>query len=89
MRMYIRVKGHVQGIGYRYFVIQSAQKHSLTGWVRNCSNGDVEGEAQGDENELRNFLGHLESGHAWARVDSVRRETIPEKKDEAGFDIRT
>lgn len=87
MRLHLKVKGYVQGIGYRYFVIQTARKFSLTGWVRNCSNGDVECEAQGTEKNLESFSEQLETGHSWARVVSVERETISEKIDEKGFGI--
>lgn len=88
MRQWFRVKGHVQGIGYRFFVVQAAQKLSLTGWVRNCSNGDVECEAQGGERSLESFLASLESGHPWARVEKVDLEPLPEKTDEKGFEIQ-
>ena len=52
MRLSILVRGRVQGVGYRYFVIRCAQELSLTGWVRNCSNGEVEIEAQGPDRSL-------------------------------------
>lgn len=88
MRIHARVIGHVQGVGYRYFVVQTAQQRHLTGWVRNCSNGDVECEAQGDEKILKNFLTRLETGHSWARIDAIQKETIDDKMNEKGFEIR-
>ena len=77
----------MQGVGYRYFVNNLARELSLTGWVRNCSNGEVECEAQGPEPRLREFLGRLESGHPWATVEGVAKDPIPEKRHENGFDI--
>ena len=88
MRVYLKVKGLVQGIGYRYFVIQTAQKLSLSGWVRNCSNGDVECEAQGSEKNLKDFFAFLENGHSWARIDKIQHEAISEKANEIGFEVR-
>lgn len=88
MRLYVKVTGHVQGIGYRYFVIQTARKLSLTGWVRNCSNGDVELEAQGESTHLQNFIALLKRGHAWARVEQLTKEDLAEKPEEKGFEIR-
>ena len=88
MRCYFRICGNVQGIGYRYFVIKTAQKISLTGWVQNCPNGDVEAEAQGDETNLKHFETELESGHSWARVTQVTKEIISNKKGEKNFEIR-
>lgn len=88
MRIHIRIKGHVQGVGYRYFAVQTAKIFSLTGWVRNCSNGDVECEAQGEENDLQNFLEQLTSGHRWAQVNEIEQKKISEKPNEKGFEIK-
>lgn len=88
MRFHARVSGQVQGIGYRYFVVSLAKKLSLTGWVRNCSNGDVECEAQGEAKSLQNFLSELKQGHSWARVNEIKQEEIPEKPEERAFEIR-
>ena len=41
-RVRFRVRGHVQGIGYRYFVLETAERLRLAGWVRNLADGDVE-----------------------------------------------
>ena len=48
-RLSIIVTGRVQGVGYRYFAKENADMYSITGWVRNCANGNVEAEAQGNE----------------------------------------
>jgi len=88
MRVHVTVKGRVQGIGYRYFVIETARRFSLTGWVRNCSNGDVESEAQGSRKSINDFLNRLENGHRWARVDGIDQEQMPQATGEKGFDIR-
>lgn len=87
MRCFFKVRGQVQGIGYRYFVIQTAKKLSLTGWVRNCPNGNVETEAQGTEKNLRDFKTQLESGHSFAHVTQMIQEPIPEKKGEKYFKL--
>ena len=38
----IRVRGRVQGVGYRAFTQAEAIAHGVVGWVRNRRNGDVE-----------------------------------------------
>ncbi len=38
----VRVQGRVQGVGYRAFTQMEAIARSVTGWVRNRRNGDVE-----------------------------------------------
>ena len=88
MRYHLTVKGHVQGVGYRYFVIGKAKQFHLTGWVRNCSNGNVKCEAQGDEPTVQEFIRHLQTGHLWARVRQVQQEPMAEIQDEKNFEIR-
>lgn len=36
------VRGRVQGVGYRAFVLSRAEAYGVAGWVRNRRNGDVE-----------------------------------------------
>ena len=66
----------------------AAKKFFLTGWVRNCSNGDVECQAQGKEQSLKYFLIELEGGHSWASVNKIDQELTPEKSDEFNFEIK-
>lgn len=51
----ISVRGVVQGVGFRPFVYQLADRYSLTGWVCNTS-GDVKIEVEGDEDLLKQFV---------------------------------
>jgi acylphosphatase len=76
MRLSFRVLGSVQGIGYRWFVKETAAKHNVSGWVRNARDGAVEGEAQGTIPELDAFLKELKTGHAWAAVGSTETQEM-------------
>ena len=87
MRLSLRVKGKVQGVGFRYFVSRIAHEMGLSGWVQNLPDGDVEAEIQGDEKMLEDFMKKLKDGHSWARVDSVQSREIPEKAGAADFEI--
>jgi hydrogenase maturation protein HypF len=57
---HITVTGLVQGVGFRPFVYRIAQKHHLTGWVRN-TNDCVEIFAQGPDHLIVDFLDELRS----------------------------
>ena len=46
-RYYILYTGQVQGVGFRWRLMQIAKKYNLTGYCRNLSNGNVETEVQG------------------------------------------
>src|SRR5215470_12707479 len=51
----IRVRGIVQGVGFRPFVYRLAQTYKIKGWVLNGPDG-VEIHAEGTEQELSGFL---------------------------------
>jgi hydrogenase maturation protein HypF len=67
----IHITGIVQGVGFRPFVYTLAQRHHLTGWVRNTSAG-VDIEVDGEDAELRQFVEHLKAElPPLARLDSI------------------
>jgi hydrogenase maturation protein HypF len=55
----VRVRGIVQGVGFRPFVLRLAHTHTLAGWVQNGEDG-VEIHLEGDEDRVRAFLTALE-----------------------------
>lgn len=71
------IHGRVQGVGFRYFVVEEAQQRSFTGWVRNLDRGDVEVYAEGERVALESFLLILERGPRMAYVDHVTVEWQP------------
>ncbi|KAH8155126.1 uncharacterized protein LAJ45_00135 [Morchella importuna] len=78
-RIHFLVHGSVQGVFYRKFAVDAARKYSLTGFVRNIPNGKVEGEAQGEENLIRQFVKDLDKGPELAnviRVDQNEKEVV-------------
>ncbi len=82
-----RVRGRVQGVGFRYFVEQSAQGLGLTGWVRNVDDGSVEVYASGNAAQLAELAGLLWKGPRWAEVRGVD-ETEAALQDGWGFSVR-
>jgi len=70
-RVHIAIKGAVQGVGFRPFVYRTAQRHGITGWVRNDVSG-VEIEAVGTEAHLAAFTRSLKTNHPpLARIRSL------------------
>ena len=66
VRIHYIFHGTVQGVGFRYKACYSAKNRGVTGWVRNCSDGTVEMEAEGYPADMTianhfckgNFKGH-------------------------------
>ena len=76
-RWRIKVVGLVQGVGYRWFARECAEKLSLTGWARNAADGSVELEAEGDPDSLKEFADLLLEGPGSSRVETLDKTEIP------------
>lgn len=63
--------GKVQGVGFRFFTWQQAQKIGLVGTVRNRDDGSVEVIAQGTKTQLIELKNWLQQGSKFARVEKV------------------
>ncbi len=85
-RLY-RVRGRVQGVGFRYFVEHAANTLGLSGWVRNLDDGDVEVYAAGNAAQLSELAGLLRKGPRWSEVRSVDESEAP-LEQHSGFFIR-
>ena len=81
------VTGRVQGVGYRYFVLQQARALGITGFARNEGDGSVQVVAEGPDDALAVLEQRLREGPAFSAVSSVEREAIEDRGD-GGFDIR-
>ena len=81
------VSGRVQGVGFRYFIQDTAHREGLHGRVRNLPDGRVEVEAEGDEETLARFEAALWRGPSHARVENVEVESTPPTGRVTGFHI--
>lgn len=75
-QIHILVDGHVQGVGFRYFVYDFARQKGLYGWVRNRYNGQVEIQAEGARNDLDGLLDHVRRGPGRSMVTDVKYEWL-------------
>lgn len=70
--VYIKIKGRVQGIGFRWFAVHEAKRiGGISGWVRNEADGSVEILMNGEEDKIDEMLLACHKGPALSRVDSV------------------
>ncbi len=67
----VHVHGIVQGIGFRDFLIMSAQRNNLDGWVRNRADGSVEALVSGTTKSVELFVSHATKGPEGAKVSAV------------------
>ena len=81
------VRGRVQGVGYRYFVLHEAEGLGVAGFARNLPDGSVEVVAEGDDPVLAQLEERLRKGPSFARVSGVERLDIAPRGGQ-GFHIR-
>jgi acylphosphatase len=81
------VRGRVQGVGYRYFVMREAAALGVAGFARNLADGTVEVVAEAAEDVLERFADRLREGPSFASVTNVDRAAIAARGDQ-GFHIR-
>lgn len=76
-RVLIKVRGIVQGVGFRPFIYQLALNHELNGWVRNLAGG-VEIEVAGAADTIDRFITDI-TGKAppLSRIVSVEVSELP------------
>ncbi|MEJ7767816.1 MAG: acylphosphatase [Chitinophagaceae bacterium] len=67
----IIVQGNVQGVFFRASAKKKAALIGITGWVKNTKEGHVEMKAQGDPQQIQEFLVWCKQGPPSAKVESV------------------
>ncbi len=70
----IWVSGVVQGVGFRYFVRQSAHNFTLKGFVKNLYNGQVYIEAEGEKTLIAAFIKEVRIGNRFSDVTNIEVE---------------
>ena len=74
---YWRIRGKVQGVGFRWFVSRQARALAVTGWVRNMDSGEVCVLAAGPDSKLRELRALVQRGPAGAQVVAVEEIESP------------
>jgi acylphosphatase len=86
VRLTAFVKGHVQGVGFRWWTRARALELGLVGTATNLADGRVEVVAQGSEAACRRLLALLPNGPG--RVDFVAERWGPGRPGLSGFSER-
>ena len=71
--LHAKIEGRVQGVGFRYFVLDKANSLGLTGWVRNTYDEKVEVWAEGNRESLETLLNFLRRGPRSAFVSDLKQ----------------
>ncbi len=83
------VHGHVQGVGFRWWVWRQATRLGVHGLARNLRDGSVEVIVEGSDSVLAELERLLGQGPPAAEVERVEKSQVPhEVPIPNGFDIK-
>jgi acylphosphatase len=68
-RLYLRISGLVQGVGFRYYVMNKARGYNVTGFIRNMPDGSVEAVIEGPVDDVQALATVCKIGPPSANVD--------------------
>ena len=71
----MRIRGRVQGVGFRYEARARAGSLGVCGWIRNASDGSVEAVLEGEGARVDRMVDWLGRGPSGARVDDIAVES--------------
>jgi acylphosphatase len=69
----LRIKGRVQGVGYRAWLEREARSRGLRGWVRNRRDGTVEALLIGEDDAVEAVIAACTRGPRLAKVTGIER----------------
>jgi acylphosphatase len=75
-------------VGFRYFVLECANRLELTGWTRNRFNGTVEVVAEGPQEKLEDLVADLQRGSRSSHVTRVYTQISTATGEFVRFNIR-
>jgi acylphosphatase len=67
----ITISGRVQGVGFRFSALKAANLYGIKGHVKNLANGDVYIEAEGNDEQLNQFISWCYIGASYAKVENI------------------
>lgn len=83
----IVVSGFVQGVAFRQFIKNTAEKLSLTGWVRNTPNNKVEALFEGEEENVKKAIEKCKRGPFLSEVEDISVEWVEDEEHYPQFRI--
>lgn len=84
----VRVEGRVQGVFFRDYTRQTAQRLGLRGWVRNVYDGSVEALIQGETDTVTEMISWFYTGSPLSAVTHVSQQNISNSETYHDFTIQ-
>ncbi|MHA2251874.1 MAG: acylphosphatase [Candidatus Kariarchaeaceae archaeon] len=87
-RANFHIKGQVQGVFFRVNAKEMASSLSVTGWIKNNSDGSVSGVAEGPKDLVSKFLDWCKKGPSQAKISSLDHDWVDYKGEFSRFEIK-
>jgi acylphosphatase len=89
VRLEAVVRGRVQGVGFRYWVLKRSNRIGITGWVANELDGSVRVVAEGSSASLDELEELLGRGPVGSIVETVQAVRMPATNGFTRFEVRS
>jgi len=87
MKKHIVITGKVQGVGFRYWLFQTAIQKNINGWGKNKISGEVEALLIGNDVEIDNLIKLCEKGPPSSKVTKIKVQNYQKEFLKKSFDI--
>ncbi len=88
VRLEAVVRGRVQGVGFRYYVVREARRLGLAGWVANEGDGSVRTVAEGAPEAIDRIEQLLRVGPPGSIIEAISLVRMPGTGRFDGFSVR-
>jgi acylphosphatase len=83
----VKVTGRVQGVAFRWYTLQEAERLGVKGWVRNEPDGSVLAHYEGEDDAVEEMLTWCREGSPSATVHHVEVRDV-EPTRHGSFEVR-
>jgi acylphosphatase len=87
-RAHVFIEGMVQGVFFRSYTQDQAERSNVTGWVRNLRNGRVEAVFEGEEEDVQAVVDLCRKGPPGAHVSNMKVDWQEHRGEFESFEIK-
>ncbi len=71
------VQGSIHGVGFKYFVLKTALRYKISGYVKNEKDGTISIIAYGRDKQIDEFFKIVEAGNGYSQIDFMTLSETP------------
>lgn len=87
IQKHVVITGKVQGVFFRAYTKDAAEKYMISGWVRNKRDGTVEAVIKGEKENIQQMMQWFHTGSPASSVKKIIMEDQKSLSDFTDFDI--